>query len=222
MVAEGRRRGRGQGDRRLACERSERRQSAAGAGGMDEDGVEGVGRGGPCLDGLIDGQGAGLDVALQKGGQVAGRLPGAGNEQGAGAGSLRGDQGGQPVKVAARGLHLCKTRRPRRLRRGVADGEDRKAAVRRQGGEGLDAVGAGEGQGGDAGQVGRGLRDRPDGQKGRDDRLEAEGGQTVGGVRGARFGARDPDAADRRQGSTCWSPAAAWTSAPSRMPRARA
>ncbi len=222
MVAEGRRSRRGQGHRRLTGERSERRQSAAGAGGMDEDGVEGVGRGGLCLHGLINGQGAGLDVALQKGRQVAGRLPGAGDEQGPGAGSLRGDQGGQPVQIAARRLHLSETRRPRGLRRGVADGEDRKAAIRRQGGEGRDAVGAGEGQGGDAGQVGRGLRDRPDGQKGRDDRLEAEGGQAVGGARGAGLGAGDPDAADRRQGSTCWSPAAAWTSAPSRMPRARA
>lgn len=222
MVAEGRRSRRGQGDRRLAGERSKRRQGAAGAGGMDENRVEGVGRAGGGLDGFIDRHGAGFDVAPQQGGQVAGRLTGAGDQQRAGAGSLRGEQGGQPKEVAVGGLHLCEARRPGGLGRGVADGEDRSAAIRRQGGEGRDAVGAGEGEGGDVGQVGRGLGDRADGQKGADERLEAEGGQAVGGARGAGFGARDPDAADGRQGSTRWSPAAAWTSAPRRRPRARA
>lgn len=206
----------------MSGEGAERRQRAAGPGGMDENGVEAFGRGGSGLEGLIDRQGAGLDAAAQQGGEVAGRFPGTGNQQGADSGSLRDEPGGKAVQIAFRGLHFRKARRTRRLRRGVADGEDRTAAVRRQGGEGRDAVGAGEGEGGDAGQVGRGLRDRADRQKGGDDGLEAESGQAVGGARGARLGARDPDAADRRQGSTCWSPAAAWTSAPSRRPRARA
>ena len=209
MVAEGCRRGRGQGDRRLAGERSERRQGAAGAGGMDEDRIEGVGCDGGGLDGFIDRQGAGLDLPLKQGGQVAGRLPGAGDQQRPDPGSLRDEQGGQPIEVAVGGLHLCEARRPGGPGRGVADGEDRSAAVRGQGGEGRDAVGAGEGEGDDAGQVGRGLGDRADGQKGGNEGLEAEGGQTVGGARGAGLGARDPDTADRRQGSTRWSPAAA-------------
>jgi len=222
MVAEGRRRGRGQGDRRLARERSVRRQGAAGAGGMDEDGVEGVRGGGPGLDGLIHRQGAGLDVTPQQGGQVTGRLTGTGDEHRADGRVLRHQQRGQPVQIAVGGLHLLETSRPGGPGCGIADGEDGPAAVRRQGGEGRDAVGAGKGEGGDADQVGLGLRDRADGQEGGDGRLKAEGGQTGGGARGTRFGARDPDAADRRQGSTFWSPAAAWTSAPSRRPRARA
>lgn len=222
MVAEGRRSRRGKGDCRLAREGSERRQGTAGAGGMDEDRIEGVGRDSGGLDGLIDRQDAGLDLPLQQGRQIAGRLPRAGDQQRAGAGSLRGDQGRQPIEVAIRGLNLCEARRPGGPGRGVADGEDRSAAVRGQGGEGGDAIGAGEGEGGDGGQIGRGLGDRANGQKGGDDGLEAEGGQAVGGARSAGLGARDPDAADRRQGSTRWSPAAAWTSAPSRRPRARA
>ena len=189
---------------------------------MDEDRIEGVGRGGIGPDGLIDRQGKGLEVLPQQRGQITRRLPGPGDQQRAGAGSLRDEPGSQPVQIAVRGLHLGEARRTRRLGRGVTDGEDRTAAVRGQGGEGRDAVGAGEGEGGDAGQVGRGLRDRLDGQQGGDKGLEAEGGQAVGGALGARFGARNPDAADRRQGSTRWSPAAAWTSTPSRRPRARA
>ena len=176
---------------------------------MDQHGVEGVGRGGPRLDRLIDRQGAGLDPALQQGGQVAGRLPGAGNQQGADSGTLRDEPGGQPVQIAVCGLHLLEARRPSRPGRGVADGEDGVATIRRQGGEGRDAVGAGEGEGGDAAQVGRGSGDRPDRQKGGDDGLEAQDDQAVGGARRAGFGARDPDAADRRQGSTCWLTAAA-------------
>ena len=202
MVAEGRRRGHGQGDRRLASERSERSQSTAGAGGMDENRVKGAGRRGGGLTGFIERQGAGLDLALQQGGQVAGRLPGAGDEHRTDSRPLRPEKVGQPVQIAVCGLHPCKTRRAGGPGRGVADGEDRTAAVRRQGGEGRDAVGAGEGEGGDAGQVGRGLRDRPDGQKGGDEGFEAQGGQPVGGACGAGLGACDPDAADRRQDST--------------------
>jgi hypothetical protein len=189
---------------------------------VDQDGVEVRRRRGAGLDGFIDRQGVGLGVTLKEGGQVARRLPGAGDQQRAGGGSLCDEPGGQPGQIAVRGFHPCEARRPGGLRRGVADGEDGAAAIRRQGGEGCDAVGAGEGQGRNTGQVGYGLRDRADVQQGRDDGLEAQGGQAVGGPRGTGRGARDPDAADRRQGSTCWSPAAAWTSAPSRRPSARA
>ncbi len=188
---------------------------------MDQNRVEGGGGRRSGLDGLVEGQSPGLDAASKQGGQVAGRLQRARNQQRADIRLLRDQQVGEAVQIAARRLNPCETRGPRRLGGGVADGEDGPGPIRRQGREGRDAVGAGEGQGGDDGQVGRGLRDRPDGQQRRDDGLEASGGQAVGGARGARLGARDPDAADRRQGSTRWSPAMAWTSAPSRRPRAR-
>ena len=140
---------------------------------MDQRGLEGGGRGGTGLDGLIDSQGAGLDMPLQQVGQVACRLPGTGNQQRAGPRSPRPEQGGQPIQIAVRGLHVCEPRGPGGPGRGVADREDRTAAVRRQGGEGRDAVGAGKGKGGDPGQVRRGLGDRADGQKGGDDGREA-------------------------------------------------
>jgi hypothetical protein len=201
-VAEGVRRRRRQGDRRLARERAQGSEGATGSRGMDQNGVEGGGCRDVDRNGLIEGQGPGLDAAPQQGGQITGRLPGAGSQQRADPGPLRNQQGGEAFEVTARRLNLCETRRPRRLGRGVADGEDGSRPVGRQGGEGGDAIGAGEGQGGDTGQVRRDLRDRPDGQQGCYDRFEAEGGQAVGGARRARLGACDPDAADRRQGAT--------------------
>lgn len=189
---------------------------------MDQNGVEGGGGHGTGPDGLIERQGRRLDAPPQQGGQVAGRLQSARNQQRADFKPLRDQQGDEAVEIAARRLNPCETRRPRRLRRGVADGEDGAGPVGGQGREGRDAVGAGEGQAGESGQVGRGLGDRPDGQQGRDDGLETQDGQAVGGARRARLGARDPDAADRDQDWTRWSRAAAWTSAPSRRPTARA
>jgi len=113
-----------------------------------------------------------------------------------------GQQSGEIGDCAGGGADGGEIRRAGRLGGGVADGEDRMAAVGRQGRIGGDAIGAGEGQGGDAVQVGRGLRNGPNGQKRENDRREAEGGQPVGGARSAGLGAGDPDAADRRQGST--------------------
>jgi hypothetical protein len=169
---------------------------------MDEHGVEGLRGREAGLDRLIDGEGPGRDPALQQGGQVAGRLAGPGNEQRADVRLLRDQELGQPAQIAAGRLSFAEASRPSRPGRGVADGENGPAAVGGQGREGGDAVGAGEGEGGDLAQIGFGLRDGSNDQQGRNDGLEAEGGQAVGGARGAGLGARDPDPADRRQAST--------------------
>src|SRR5690606_1478316 len=147
--------------------RQDRRQGAGGAGGVQQDGVEVGGDGGVGFFGGVDRQ-ALNGVVRQEGGEVAGGLAGAGGEDQAGDGRGGGEGGGGLAGGGAAGQRVAGRGGDRAGRAGngaggrageggagaaggrgggVADGEDRqRTKLGRQGGEGRDAVGAGEGQ----------------------------------------------------------------------------
>jgi hypothetical protein len=113
------------------------------------------------------------------------------------------EQSGQVGDVAVGGSDLDEPRGPCRLRRRRADGEDREGTPSgAKPGEGVDAIAAGEYERRDAVELRRGLRDGPDRQKGRDQRLVAQRTEPGRGLARSGLGARDPDPGGRLQDKT--------------------
>ncbi len=189
-----------QGDHPCVGEWPERPEGAGGPRRMKQNGVERPGRRPAGLHRLIDGQSPRLDPACQQHRQIARRLQGAGRQHLSRLRRLGDQQRRQIGQGAVGGANAAEPVRPRGVGGRIADGEDRQGPLAAQAGENLDAVPAGEGQGGDASQLNR-RGEGADFQQRRDDRLEAERCQPFGGARRARFGAGDPDSPDRRQGS---------------------